>query len=91
VACVKIIGAVLVEALLLIPAAAARNLNRSLGGFMFWSVIFSLSSCLLGIFVPMQLDIPFPPGGAIVLFAACFFLITSLMRGLLPQFKEARI
>jgi zinc transport system permease protein len=91
VACVKIIGAVLVEALLLIPAAAARNFNRSLGGFMLWSVIFSLSSCLLGIFVPMQMDIPVPPGGAIILFAACFFLITSLMRGLLPQFREARI
>ncbi len=34
VACVKIIGAVLVEALLLIPAAASRNLNRSIRGFV---------------------------------------------------------
>lgn len=91
VACVKIIGAVLVEALLLIPAAAARNLNRSLGGFMLWSVIFSVSSCLMGIIIPMQFDIPIPSGGAIILSAACFFLITSLMRGFLPQFKEARI
>ncbi|MBT5331742.1 MAG: metal ABC transporter permease [Porticoccaceae bacterium] len=91
VACVKIIGAVLVEALLLIPAAAARNLNRSLGGFMLWSVIFSVSSCLMGIIIPMQFDIPIPSGGAIILSAACFFLITSLMRGFMPQFKEARI
>lgn len=91
VACVKIIGAVLVEALLLIPAAAARNLNRSLGGFMLWSVIFSVSSCLMGIIIPMEFDIPIPSGGAIILSAACFFLITSLMRGFMPQFKEARI
>ena len=33
VASVKIIGAVLVEALLVIPAAAARNLSRSIRGF----------------------------------------------------------
>ena len=91
VACVKIIGAVLVEALLLIPAAAARNLNRSLGGFMLWSVIFSVSSCLMGILIPMQLNIPIPSGGAIILCAAFFFLVTSLMRGLMPQFREARI
>ncbi len=91
VACVKIIGAVLVEALLLIPAAAARNLNKSLGGFVLWSMIFSLSSCLLGITIPMLFDIPVPSGGAIILVAATFFLITSLMRGLLPQFKEAKI
>ena len=91
VACVKIIGAVLVEALLLIPAAAARNLNRSLGGFVLWSMIFSVSSCLIGVLVPMQFDIPIPSGGAIILTAATFFLITSLMRGFLPQFREARI
>ena len=41
VACVKIVGAVLVEALLLIPAAAARNLNRSARGFVLWSIAFS--------------------------------------------------
>ena len=91
VACVKIIGAVLVEALLLIPAAAARNLNRSLGGFMLWSIIFSVSSCIMGIVIPMQFDIPIPSGGAIILSAACFFLITSLMRGFMPQFREAKI
>ena len=41
VACVKIVGAVLVEALLLIPAAAARNLNRSMRGFVLSSIAFS--------------------------------------------------
>lgn len=91
VACVKIIGAVLVEALLLIPAAAARNLNRSLGGFMLWSIIFSVSSCLMGIIIPMQFDLPIPSGPAIILSAACFFLITSLMRGFMPRFREAKI
>ncbi len=91
VACVKIVGAVLVEALLLIPAAAARNLNRSLGGFVLWSIIFSLISCLVGIIIPMQFDLAVPSGGAIILCAGLIFLVTSLMRGFLPQFKEAKI
>ncbi len=58
VACVKIIGAVLVEALLLIPAAAARNLNRSIRGFVLWSIAFSTISCLVGVYAPMRWDLP---------------------------------
>ena len=70
VACVKIIGAVLVEALLLIPAAAARNLNRSMRGFVLWSIAFSTVSCIVGIYAPMRWDLPVPSGGAIILAAA---------------------
>lgn len=91
VACVKIIGAILVEALLLIPAAAARNLTRSLKGFVFTTMIISTLSCIGGILIPMQWDIPVPSGGAIVLTAAMFFILTTILRGVLPGFKEARI
>jgi zinc transport system permease protein len=89
VACVKIVGAVLVEALLLIPAAAARNLNRSLTGFVGWSVAFSTVSCVAGVYVPLRFDLPVPSGGAIILTAAAIFLITLLLRMLLPRFREA--
>ncbi|MGD8809810.1 MAG: metal ABC transporter permease, partial [Gammaproteobacteria bacterium] len=51
VACVKIVGAVLVEALLLIPAAASRNLNRTTRGFVIWSIVFSTISCVAGVYV----------------------------------------
>ena len=91
VACVKIIGAVLVEALLLIPAAAARNLSRSLKGFVYTTMIISTLSCLCGILLPMHFDLPVPSGGAIVLVAALFFIVTTLLRNILPGFKEARI
>lgn len=91
VACVKIVGAVLVEALLLIPAAAARNLNQSIRGFILWSVIFSTFSCLFGIYAPIAFDLPIPSGGAIVLTAACIFLVTLIIRMLMPQFREASI
>ncbi|MGC4030059.1 MAG: metal ABC transporter permease [Steroidobacteraceae bacterium] len=89
VACVKIVGAVLVEALLLIPAAAARNLNRSIRGFVLWSIAFSTVSCLAGVYVPLRWDLPVPSGGAIILTAAAIFLVTMAVRMLLPRYREA--
>lgn len=91
VACVKIIGAVLVEALLLIPVAAARNLSRGLGSFVYNTMIISTLSCFGGILIPMQYDIPVPSGGAIVLVAAAFFIITTIIRNVIPGFKEAKM
>jgi zinc transport system permease protein len=91
VACVKIIGAVLVEALLLIPAAAARNLNRSIRGFVWWSIIFSTFSCVAGIYLPMRFDLPVPSGGAIILVGAAIFLVTLLIRMVVPRYREASL
>ena len=91
VACVKIVGAVLVEALLLIPAAAARNLNRTIRGFVVWSVIFSTASCLIGIYAPMRWELPVPSGGAIILTAAMIFVATMIIRMALPRYREASL
>ena len=91
VACVKIVGAVLVEALLLIPAAAARNLNTSIRGFVIWSIIFSTASCLIGVYAPMRWDLPVPSGGAIILTAAMIFVVTMIIRMAMPRFREASI
>jgi zinc transport system permease protein len=91
VTCVKIIGAVLVEALLLIPAAAARNLNRSIKGFVWWSIAFSTIACLVGVYAPMRFDLPLPSGGAIILAAALIFVVTLVLRMALPRFREASL
>ncbi len=91
VACVKIVGAVLVEALLLIPAAAARNLNRSIRGFVWWSIAFSTVACLVGIYAPMRWDLPLPSGGAIILAAALIFVVTIVLRMALPRYREASL
>ena len=91
VACVKIIGAVLVEALLLIPAAAARNLCRTLRSFVFTTMVLATLSCNGGIWIPMQWDIPVPSGGAIVILAAFFFILTTIIRNVVPGFREAKL
>jgi len=89
VACLKIVGAVLVEALLIIPAAAARNVSRSIKGFFFYSVLFATVSCMLGIIVPMQFEIPVPSGGAIILVASFIFALTAGIRAFSGTYKEA--
>jgi zinc transport system permease protein len=91
VACLKIVGAVLVEALLLIPAAAARNIVSSMRGFVIWSVIISTVSCIAGVLIPMQFDLPIPSGGAIIMVAASIFFVTTLFRMTLGRLREAQV
>jgi zinc transport system permease protein len=91
VACVKIVGAVLVEALLLIPAAASRNLNRTTRGFVIWSIVFSTVSCLAGVYLPMRFNLPLPSGGSIILAAAIIFFFTMVIRMTFPRFREASL
>lgn len=91
VAALKIVGAALVEALFIIPAAAARNISRSMKGFFAWSVMIAFVSCILGILVPMQLEIPVPSGGAIVLTASFFFLLTLIWRSVSGKYAEASV
>jgi len=80
VAAVKIIGAILVEALLIVPAAAARNVARSLGGWIRWSVLLCTVSGVVGILGPLALDLRIPSGAAIVLVAAGLFGVSALVR-----------
>ena len=91
VASLKIVGAVLVEALFIIPAAAARNISRSMQQFFGYSVAIASISCVLGIILPMELEIPIPSGGAIVLVATFFFILTLLWRIMSGRYGEASL
>ena len=70
---------------------AARNLNRSIRGFVLWSIAFSTVSCLVGIYAPMRFDLPVPSGGAIILTAAAIFLVTMVIRMMMPRYREASL
>jgi zinc transport system permease protein len=87
VASVKIIGAILVGALLVIPAAAARTVARSLRGFLFLSILFATLSAIAGVILPMELDLPVPSGAAIILAAGALFLLAAIARATLPALK----
>ena len=88
IASVKIIGSILVEALLLIPAAAAKNLSKSIKSFVSYSVIFALISCLLGVYLPIHFDISIPSGGAIIMISSFIFIATTIIKMLFKNFAE---
>jgi ABC-type Mn2+/Zn2+ transport systems, permease components len=85
VASVKIIGAVLVGALLVIPAAAARTLARSLKEFFFFSISFAFLASIMGIIIPMEYALPVPSGAAIILSASLIFFLAVIVKVLLRK------
>ncbi|HEN8726754.1 TPA: metal ABC transporter permease [Pseudomonas putida] len=87
VAAVKVIGAILVGALLVIPAAAARLVSQSLKGFFFLSVVIATISTLFGILLPIVFDLPVPSGAAIILVAGLCFALAALARALVPRLQ----
>jgi zinc transport system permease protein len=79
----KLVGALLIEALVVIPAAAARPLARSLRMQVVLSIALALVATVGGLCVSMKLMVPI--GGAIVLalaflFVAAFALGRALRR-----------
>ncbi len=82
IAAIKIIGAILVGALLVIPAASARLIAQSTQQFFILSVLIATIATLLGAYLPIALDIPAPSGGAIILLTGCFFILLLIVKQL---------
>ncbi|HIF9516237.1 TPA: metal ABC transporter permease [Photobacterium damselae] len=80
IAAVKIIGAVLVGALLLIPGATARLMTKNMGSFVLLSALLATISCLVGTVLPMELKLPIPSGASIIIISALFFLMATCYR-----------
>ena len=78
IAAVKIIGAVLVGALLLIPGATARLLTKRMGSFVLLSSL--LATIAIGTVLPMELELPVPSGASIIIVSAIFFLTATMYR-----------
>lgn len=82
----KIIGALLVEALVVVPAAAARNLARGTRSYLLWSVAIAFLAGAGGLGISTQLLVP--TGGAVVLAVSTIFfvtlIVTRLARGRMP-------
>jgi len=72
----KVIGALLVEALVVVPAAAARNIARGTRSYLLWSIVAALVAGWGGLAVSARLLVP--TGGAVVLALAGVFFLTML-------------
>jgi len=73
----KILGALLVEALVVIPAAAGRNVARTLRGHVLASVAVALVASVGGLSLSMRFLVP--SGGAVVLALAALFGLTFVV------------
>ncbi len=80
---IKFIGIVLVTALLIIPAASAQNVARSLASMFGLSIAISLVSVVVGMAVSAWVSIP--SGPAIVLVGSAFFVLSLGAKILVPR------
>ena len=85
---IRLLGIVLVTALIVVPPAAARNLSRSLRQQILYSVGLGLIGGLLGIMAAYELDVPCGP--SIVLTSIVLFAITLLAGKILSVPRTAR-
>jgi zinc transport system permease protein len=76
----KIIGALLVEAMVVVPAAAARNVARSTRAYLAVSVLTAWVAGLGGLFISSRLLVP--SGGAVVLAMTGVFFLTLVVGAL---------
>lgn len=75
---VKIVGSLLVGALVIIPAAASRNISGNLKQYVFWSAIFGIFSCVFGVVVSKISG--FPIGPIVILIGSFLFLVSLIFK-----------
>lgn len=75
---IRIVGIILVIALLTIPSAIAKQYVNSLGKMMFLSMALSLILTLSGLYLSYWLDIP--SGATIILLSAIVFLFSAAFK-----------
>lgn len=80
---IKWVGILIINALLILPAAGARNLAANMREYHLFSVMISVSSGVLGLFLSYYLNTA--AGPMIVILASLFFLATFAAR---PFFKS---
>jgi zinc transport system permease protein len=76
----KVIGALLVEAMVVVPAAAARNLARTTRAYLAFSIATAFAAGVGGLFISSRLLVP--SGGAVVLAMSAIFFVTLAIAGL---------
>ena len=75
---VQAVGVLLVTALLIVPAVAARNLARPAGRKFLWALGISVSSAVVGLLVSAQ-DWASTATGATIVLVACGWFVLSMV------------
>jgi zinc transport system permease protein len=87
--CLQVVGALLINALLIVPAATAATFCRNLRQLFWWSIVLSLATGVGGQLVSWQLsvglDVPVGIGGTIVVLNVLLFVIFIFLG---PRLRE---
>ncbi|MBK29558.1 MAG: hypothetical protein CMB49_02455 [Euryarchaeota archaeon] len=86
---VQIVGALLVTALLVTPAATAQLIGRSFRSCLIWAQIFGFTSVILGLYFSAEYQAG--SGSMIALTAAIIFAIVAISRVLIRQFIQPKV
>ncbi|PID96472.1 MAG: metal ABC transporter [Actinomycetales bacterium] len=84
----RIVGVLLISALMIVPNATSQVLGRSFRSALAWAVLIGLLCSVGGVVVSYFADTP--SGGTIVLLAIGVFLLTSLSAALLARVRRTR-
>ncbi len=75
---IRVIGILLVTAMLILPGACARNIARSAGEMFWYSVITALVSAVVGLALCFYFDTA--PGATVILVSGIIFILTYPVR-----------
>jgi zinc transport system permease protein len=72
---IQLVGILMINSLLILPAAAARNLAHDIRSYTFWAIAFSLLSGVAGLLTSYYADTAC--GATVVLFAALCYVLSA--------------
>ena len=76
------VGVLLVTAMLIVPAATARNLARTAGGMFWWALLVGISSGFAGLTLSAQDWLATSSGATILLVSCCWFAASCVWAAL---------
>ena len=75
---IKWVGILIINSLLILPAASSRNISKNMRQYHFWSVLFSVLSGIVGLVVSYYLGVS--TGPTIVLVSSIIYFVTFGLR-----------
>jgi zinc transport system permease protein len=84
----RVVGLLLISALMIVPNAAAQLVARSFSSGLRWAIAFGLVSSVGGVVLSYPLDTP--SGGTIVLLAVALFIVTAVSTTMAARMRNRR-
>ena len=75
---IRWIGILLINSLLILPAASSRNITRNMRSYHLFAVLFSLASGIVGVILSYYYNIP--TGPMIVILSGAIYFVTFLLK-----------